>query len=301
MKIADYVQKCREELDWTQHDLAQALYIWNDEFFGGIDTATISKWERGVTAPPMPRLQALIHFFQERSGLSVPCMELKDEESVTAELIGVDVAKVLGRPRQIVAQSPLEIDFSRGFRLESLRGHPRASDILELSALIIDASNPKFSRVSAQTLDRWMEYPANLFQVLSYKGSILGLLFTLRLKPESFDEILIFQRRREELTHEDFQSEEEPASLYFLAYYALSPQVGTALLARLYAHMIAHQRTLREFGLVSPIPEAHRIAENMGLRQSATIESDPGPLLAYRGDLSTVLASPPVLKSLFRK
>lgn len=301
MKIADYLKKCRKSLQLTQESLVHRLYTWDDEHFGGIDTATVSKWERGVTAPPIPRLQALLSFFQEQSSLPLPCREDIDEERATKELMSGEVSKVVGRPRQLVGQLPLTIDFSRGFRLASLRGHPRADELLEIAAMMIESSNPDYSKVSAEKLGEWIEYPANLFQVLSYKSAVLGLLFTLRLKPESFEEVLTFGKRKSDLTHEDFASEDEPASLYALAYYAMTPQVGTILLARLYAHLIAHQKTLRELGLVSPLSEVHRIAENIGLKATGTKEADPGPLKAYRNDLYTVLSSPPVLKSLFEK
>lgn len=301
MKIADYLKKCRKRLQLTQESLVHSLYLWDDEIFGGIDTATVSKWERGVTAPLLPRLQALVRFFQEESSLPLPCREEIDEERATEELMNGEVAKVMGHPRQIVAQVPLTIDFSRGFRLASLRGHPRADESLEIAAMMIESSNPDYSKVGADKLSEWIEYPANLFQVLTYKSAILGLFFTLRLKQKPFEEILTFRKRKTDLTNEDFASEEEPASLYALAYYALTPQVGMILLARLYAHMIAYQRTLQELGVISSLPEVHRIAENMGLKLTGTKEVDPGPLRAYHNDLFTVLSSPPVLKSLFEK
>lgn len=301
MKISEYIQRCRNGLGLTQDALVHRLYLWDDEAFGGIDSTTISKWERGATAPPMPRLQKLVRFFQEKSGLALPCMGSTDEESMTRELMDGEVARVVGRPRQLIGQVPLTIDFSRGFRLASLRGHPRADELLEIAAMMIESSNPDYSKVSVQKLNEWLEYPANLFQVLSYKSAVLGLLFTLRLKSESFDGILNFTKKKEELTHGDFASEEEPASLYALAYYAMSPRIGTILLARLYAHLIAHQETLQELGIVSPLAEVHRIAENMGLKPTQRRETDPGPLIAYRNDLFIVLSSPPVLKSLFEK
>ena len=53
--MADKIKKLREGHNMTQRQLAQLC---------GVRTATISKWERGITAPRLPRLRKLADFFR---------------------------------------------------------------------------------------------------------------------------------------------------------------------------------------------------------------------------------------------
>jgi transcriptional regulator with XRE-family HTH domain len=59
MKISEYLKRCRDRLGLIQEALSHELYLFDLERFAGVDTTTFSKWERGVTAPPFPRLKRL--------------------------------------------------------------------------------------------------------------------------------------------------------------------------------------------------------------------------------------------------
>jgi len=297
MEISEYLKTCRSRLKMTQEELSHELYLYDDRRFEGIDTTTISKGERGVPSPPMPRLQALIRFFQSQSSLPLPCWEALGEEQAMEILYSESVKRVLGPAKQIVARAPLEVDLEKGYRLTSLRGHLRAGDLLELSLVMMQSVKPQFESLSPDELHRWMEAPGNLFQAVSYKNSFLGMLFVLRLKPKVFDEILNFQREESTLSVEDFADLNEQGSLFILSFYSLSPEIATLLMARLYAHLIAHQRNTQDLGFVSPLAEAHRIGENMELQAVG----ENGNLVAYRNDLFTILSSETVLKALFGK
>jgi len=68
MEVSNYLKNCRDTLGLTQETLTHELYLFDQEHFSNIDITTISKWERGVTAPPMPRLKYIVRYFQKKSG-----------------------------------------------------------------------------------------------------------------------------------------------------------------------------------------------------------------------------------------
>ena len=301
MKISEYLKRCRDRLGLTQEALSHELYLFDLERFAGVDTTTISKWERGVSAPPLPRLKSLLRYFQAKSALPFPCAEERGEEEAFERFYNAEVSKVIGRPREIVGRAPLDIDFDRGFTLRSLRGHPRSDELLELASMMIEANNPEFSSVSVESLREWMEYPANLFQVVAYKSSFLGLLFTLRLTPHAFEEIMAFRRPKAALSPADFATEAEEGCLFALAFFSLTPQVATLLMARLYAHLLAHQRHIEAFGFLAASDDARLIAEKMELKAVGRRQFGSTALSAYRSDLFSLFTSEAVLKSLFDK
>ncbi|WP_201352059.1 helix-turn-helix domain-containing protein [Hydrogenimonas urashimensis] len=301
MQHGHYIRECRERLGLTQEGLAEALYLFDDDRFQGVDMTTISKWERGVTHPPVARMSALIRFFQAKSGKPLPCWGAMKERDVETLTYSGEVSRMLGHPRRMVQNTPLSVDFAKGFSLLSLRGHPRAGEILELTAMMIDETNSPYTRVSAERLKRWMAYPDHLFVAAAYKDTFLGFFFMLRLKPESFDALMRFKKRKNELKEEDFAMAGEPACIYLLAFFSLTQQIGTLLSARLYAHLIAHQSEIEEVGFVSSMPETVRIAQNMPLEHTDTYTDGDTAINAYRNDLFAMLSSETMIRILFSK
>ena len=301
MHIGEYIRTCREELGWTQEKLVEELFLYDIDRFGGVDTTTVSKWERGVSRPPLRRTQALIRFFQYRLARPLPCWRVRDEDDAMESLCGGEIARILGNPKHLVSRVPLEIDFSKGVRLMSLRGHPRAEELLEITAMMLETAAAPYDRVGEAELKRWMDCPDHLFTVVVYRDTFLGLFFSLRLKPESFEKVLTFEKRKKELDEEDWATAPERCSILSVAFHALTQPVGTLLMARLYAHLLAHQEEIEAVGFVSSLRETERVAENMGLRCVGEKELQEHRLCAYRGDLYDLFASPLIVKTLFER
>ena len=301
MHMGEYIRICREKLGWTQEKLVEELFLYDIDRFGGVDTTTVSKWERGASRPPLRRTQALIRFFQYHLSRPLPCWTARNEEDAMESLCDGEIAQILGSPKHLVARVPLGIDFSRGVRLMSLRGHPRAEELLEITAMMLETTATPYDRVGETELKRWMNCPDHLFTVVVYRDTFLGLFFSLRLKPESFEKVLAFEKRKWELGEEDWATARERCSILPVAFHALTQPVGTLLMARLYAHLLAHQEEVEAVGFVSSLRETEKVAENMGLRCIGEREVGETRLHAYRGDLYDLFASPLIVKSLFER
>ena len=301
MQVSAYLRHCRNTLNLSQEGLAHDLFRFDPDHFAHIDTAVISKWERNVVSPPIPRMQRLLHYFQTRTQQPFPCIDECDEERNFLRFYNREVSKLLGRPKTLVGHAPLALDFEGGFSLRSLRGHPRSDDLLELTAMMLDATNPSFSAITTENLRQWMTHPTHLFQVVMYKQSFLGLLFTLKLTPEAFESVLSFRKRKQEIRPDDFVPENKKGSILALAFFSMSPSIATLLIARLHAHFVAHQRHIEAFGFLTANPDAQSIAEKMELTAVASKRFDGTTLIAYRNDLFPILRSEVVIKSFFDK
>ena len=297
MHIADYLKECRDRLGMTQDALAEALYLFDDRVFEGVTSTTVSRWERGFTAPSVSRIAGLLRFFQEKTRLPLPCVEARDTAEVES-LLCDERLHGLFRPKTMVTDLDLRSD---DFRVVNLRHHARAEEILEINEMLHRSVNTPFTQVGLETFKRWMEYPGHLFTTVMYKESFLGLLFSLRLKPESFEEVMAFERMKADLTDEDFAAPHEEGSVYMLSFFSLSQDVATLLFRRFFAHLIAYQKETEKVGYVSSFEEAWQLAKRLGLQESGLSQSGEETVKAFSADLFTLFRTPLAVKVLFPK
>jgi transcriptional regulator with XRE-family HTH domain len=300
MRFGDYLKGCRERLGLTQEELVSELYIFDDERFEGVTPTTLSRWERGTTAPPMGRMAGIVAYFQSRLGSPLPCLKADSAEEIEAMMCG-DPIEGLFRPRRMVSDLSLDHDESETFELINLRHHPRAEELLELNAMLHRSVNTPYTRVDTRKFKEWIDFPGNLFIAVTYRSSFLGLLFTLRLRDGAFDDILRFRKRKEALAPEDFAAPNENGSVYMLSFFAISQEIATMLFRRFYAHLIANQARTREVGYISSFDEAQDLAHRLHLRTTDRKKYEETEILAFRSDLFALMTSPMALKALFPK
>ena len=247
-------------------------------------------------------MRHLLRFFQNQTKLPLPCWDEENEEAIEKRLLEGRIEKIVGHPRHMVMNAPVSIAFDRGFAMQSLRGIPHHDKVLELLSIMLEEVSPEFVQVKSETLQSWIQYPSHIFQAVTFQETLtLGVLFALRLKPESFDALFDYTKRKSDLTEEDFAESHEEAKLYLLSFFAMTPAVGTMLMARLFAHLIVHQKKILEVGFITALDEAARVGEKMGLEKSDTRIVDDMPLNSYRADLNSILRSDLLLRTLFDK
>jgi transcriptional regulator with XRE-family HTH domain len=299
MQFSEYLKRCRQTYGLTQEDLVSELYLFEDREFGGLDVTTLSKWERGRSQPPPLRMAEILRYFQERSGLALPCVEDDSIESAEAILSQEGINTLIGKTRALYVQLPLETLPSEEYRLIPLRHFERREQILEVHQALYDSINTGFARVELDKFREWSLDPRHLFHVLLYKDVILGLLFALRMRPEAFEEVLRFQRSKSQIGSEDFAEINAPASLYILSSFALHPRFLSTLYLKLAAHLIVHQRTMEKVGLVTTLPEVERMADRMNLRRLASHGEGDERLHAYASTVKEMLRGEEVLRAIF--
>ncbi len=299
MEFSDYLRRCRQALGLTQEELVTELYLFEDREFGGLDVTTLSKWERGRSQPPPLRMGEILRYFQERSGLALPCVEEDSVESAEEILSRNGVDTLIGKPRALYVRLPLDTLPGDEYRIISLRHFERREQLLEIHQSLYDSVNTGFAQVERSRFREWSLDPRHLFHVLLYKDVVLGLLFALRMRPEAFEEVLSFQRPKSRLDSGDFAGVDAPASLYILSFFALHPRFLSTLYLKLVTHLILRQRTMEKVGLVTTLPEVERLAARMNLRHLASYGQGDERLHAYANTFKEMLRGEEVLRAIF--
>jgi len=298
----EYLKSCRENNHLTQEELVHALYSYDIDSFEGLDTSTISKWERSITKPKPSKQVNIIKYFQEKTGIALPCWDKYSIQETENLICKTGVKNLIGKKKQLIQDFPSERMHVDDFDIYPIRSFERMNTLLEINMDIHQTVNHEDTQVSIDQFKEWALHPSNLFIACEYKGSFLGLFFTLRLKPEVFNKIMDFEMKKSDITLDDFASFDEMGCNYMLSFYALNQKCATMLLIRYYAHLIANQKSIEEIGVITTLDDVKKVVINMNLDYytSKTVEDDV-EIQAYRQTLSKVLASENVVKMILSK
>ena len=302
MRFGEYLKHFREQYGLTQEDLVHALYQFDDTLFSGLDTTTISKWERGITQPKITKQVRILQYFQQKSGMAFPAL-LQDSIEKTEKLIcraGFENL-ILNKSKELVLNFPSKVMNEKNLTINHIRNSDRMDAILEVTADIRNSNNPSFFHISVDQLREWALHPSNLFIVCNYKDVITGLFFSLRLKPDIFEEVMHFQKSIHDITLDDIASFDEEGSSYAIAFLALNRKSASMLFLRYYAHLIANQNQIASIGVTTALSDAKKIIENMDLDFVAHYEAEEIGVDAYEASLPDALASENVVRMVLRR
>jgi len=302
MEFAQYLKKCRESFGLTQEELARELFLHSEEEFSGVDASVLSKWERGILHPGYRRKAKILAYFQILGRLPLPCWRGKDPEYIERSICRKGMDYILARPpRELVVDLSMDLLKVDDFRIIPLRHFDRKEELLEIHLNLHTHINPPFSRLSLEQFETWSLHPDSFFYVVLYKRTFLGLLFAQRLKWESYLDLMEFRRQKNDLTLEDLADAHEEAGINLIAHFSFDSRVTSMLMVRLYAYLIAHQETIREVGIYTPLEDLHRVAERMNLQPRHVRQIDGHRYKAYRNTLHQVMACEGAMRLLFPK
>jgi len=302
MKFNTYLKNCREHNALTQEELVHSLYSYNIDMFEGLDTSTLSKWERGITQPKASKQVSMIKYFQKESGVVLPCWNTYSIQEAEEHICQAGVKNLLGKNKQLVLNFPSDMMQLDDLKVYPVRHSDRMDTLLDINIDLHKNANHPFSQISLEQFKTWALHPSNLFLACEYKNGFSGLFFSLRLKPEVFQKIINFEMKKSELDIEDFASFDEVGSNYMLSFYALNDKVATMLFIRYYAHLIANQTKIKEIGVITALDDVKKVVNNMNLEETKSmITDDKVELKSYTQSLSNVLVSENVVKMLFSK
>ena len=303
MHFNQYLKQCREKVGLTQEQLAHNLYAFDIDSFSGVQMTTISKWERAISQPKLSRQVDILRYFQQETGKPLPCMEqygTKEAEALICET-GMHNLILGSNNKELVLDFAPQIMTVENLNIISIRHTERIQAMLEITTDIRNSTNPGIVQLDAERMQRWTLYPGNLFWVCLYKGIATGLLFSLKLKPLVFDQLIRLERRLEGLQEEDFAALDEAGSHYLLAFFALNNKTAEILFIRYYAHLIANQSTIKELGATASREEARKILRNMNLHFAGRYMEGGKEVRSFRETLKNALACENVVKIILSK
>ena len=302
--FSEYLKSCRDHSNITQEQLVHELYSYDIDNFEGLDTSTLSKWERSVTKPKISKQISIIKYFQEKTGLALPYLDTYSVKEAEALICtnGINNLIGTGKKKELILNFPSTIMHVDDMKVFPLRNSDRIEELLNINIDIHESTNSKYAHVSIEQFKEWSLHPSNLFLACEYKNWFMGLFFSIRLKPDVFDKILNFQMKKSDITMDDFASFDEMGCNYLLSFYAINQKVASMLFIRYYAHLISNQKNIVEIGLITSLNEVKKVIQNMNLHYHKNISTDDNVKIeAYRENLTNVLASENVIKMILSK
>ncbi len=300
MQFNIYLKNCREQFHLTQEQLVRELY-GSDELFEGLDISTLSRWERGVTHPSVQKQMKIVSLFGSFSNSILSCFNDMNREEVENRLCKMGIKNIIGSSREHILNFP-----SKSFKVDDiLIKHIRSnSDIdraLDMPYTVIENLTGNVYEISLDMLKSWALHPSNMFLLSEYKGHFHGLLFTLRLKPEVFKQVINFDKKIKEIEIADFANFEQMGSNIPIAFFAYNDKSSSLLILRYYAHLIANQNYIESVGTTPILDGAKKIVQKMSLKFYKEKKIKQGVISSYTAPLSEVLINENVLKMLFMK
>jgi transcriptional regulator with XRE-family HTH domain len=298
----EYLKSCREHNHLTQEQLVHDLYTYDIENFEGLDTSTISKWERSITKPPPSKQVHIIKYFQKKTGMPLPCWDKYSIEETEDLICKAGIQNLIGKKLQLILDFPSKTMHVDDFKVYPVRSFERMNVLLDINMDIHQTINHKYTQISLEQFKTWALHPSNLFIACEYKGGFIGLFFTLRLKPEVFNKIINFEMKKSDIREDDFASFDEMGCNYILSFYALNQKCASMLFIRYYAHLIANQRSIAQVGVITTMDDVKKVVSKMNLAYRANkTTKDQIEIQSYSQTLSNVLASENVVKMILLK
>jgi len=298
----EYLKSCREYNHQTQEQLVHALYSYDKTLFESLETTTLSKWERSVIKPTLSRQVRMMQYFQHLTGAALPCWEKYSVEEAQERICKAGMQNLLGKSRELILNFPQKMIAVDELKVFQLRNSEMIDRIIEINIDLDRGFNHKFTGLLPEHFKAWALHPSNSFFVSEYKTQFFGLLFTLRLKPETFKKIINLEIKEKDLVLEDFASFDEKGSNYIISFFAMNKKSATLLFIRYYAHLIANQKNIEEVGVATRMEDARKLLANMNLKRYRHITLKNGLILqTYRETLSNFLASEYTVKMILSK
>jgi len=298
--FSNYIRKCREKCQITQEKMVEDLYKFDLKIFAGLDTTTLSKWERGITKPKIARQVGVVRYFQHRTSKALPCWENHTTDETKILLSENGMKNLLGKSKEIVLNFPTATIDSDDLNVYPIRNSIMMEKVIDINMGLKKDFSHNTSKLTKKHFETWAVHSNNAFYVCEYKEQFFGLLFSLRLKTESFDKIMNFEMEEKDLCKNDFASSNEKGTSYLISFFAMNEKAAAALFVRYYAHLIAHQNRITEVGGMTMMEDAKKLIANMNLTHHASKKIAGGLILqSYRATLAEFLACEKVIKMIF--
>jgi len=302
VQFSEYLKQCRQQNNLTQEELVHDLYSHDIELFKALDTGTLGKWERNVTNPKIEKQVSIIKYFQKKTGIVLPCWEKYSSDEAEMLISKIGMLNLIGKSKKHIYDFPSETMSVEDMHVAPLRTFDRMDDLIEMNMHLHQSINHESLQISKAQFKEWAFHPSSLFLACKYKGSFVGLSFTVKVKQEIFDKVLNFEMKRSEITTNDFASFDEIGSSLMLGFFAVNEKVAVLLFIRYYAYLIANQKYISDIGAVINSEDAIKLVSNMNLQYyNSHVTEDNVKIKAYRQTLPEALASEYVVKMLLTK
>ena len=301
MYFNDYLKKCREKYDLTQEELVVELSHFDETLFSSLDNVTLSRWELGKSNPNTARQVQVIKYFQGRDDLVFPCFDESESEMIEKHVCKTGMLNLPGKNKSLILNFPSSISVDE-LTVHQLKDSQMIDEKIKIALDLNKEFSHNRSLIDSDRFREWTLSPENLFLICEYNKQFFGLLFSLRLKPESFEKLMNFKISQSDISTEDFAGPDEVGSNFILAFFAMNDMAASLLLIRYFAYLISDQTKIEEIGSMSTHADAIALMESINLRHCKSKKfANSLTRQTYRASLSDVLVNETMVKVLFSK
>jgi len=302
LQFNEYLKKCREGCNITQEQLAHDLYVHNTDLFESIQMGTIGKWERGIAKPKVSKQSSIINYFQLRTGKSLPFLNDYPLEEIESLICKAGMNNLVGENKKYIYDFPSEMMSFDDITVSPIHSTEAMNSLIYNNMHIHMSTTHPYSQLSREQFMEWALHPSNLFLFCEHKGTSLGIMFVLRVKPEIYNKLMNFEMKKSDISSNDFASYDEMGSHILLSFFAMNTKASTLLFIRYYAHLITNQDNIKDVGGIGHLESGKKIASNMNLKfQNSFIADDGTKIMSYGHSISHVLSSEYLCKMFLSK
>ncbi len=304
MQFNEYLKVCRVSHAYTQEELVHALYLFDLENFSGLDTTTLSKWERGVTQPRILKQVSIIQYFQSITEEAFPCFQDYSEEKIVDNICEAGMRNIIAesKSKKLILDFPSSMMSIDDLKVYPLRNFEMIEKVVKMNTYLDKNFNKDLTELQSEDFKKWALFSGSTFLVCEYGEEIMGLLFVLKLKQPVFDKIINGEIMEKALREEDFAAHGEQGSSYILSFFALNDKVASMLFVRYYAHLIAEQRFIYEVGVATMMEDAQKLIESIDLPYyTSGVIGEGIELQFFKTTLACFLATPKVIRMILSK
>lgn len=265
MQFGEYLNRCRRQMGLTQEQLTVRLYE-HHEIFEGLDTVTMSRWERGVTRPSAQRMRAVLECFLDEGVDLIAAFPNAEKQRIRAFLSRNGTVNSAKLPRQLVVDFPDEIYDADALTLLQ----PDESRVLHKYLRLLFSVDSKISRnYSGLKLDHyegWLEHAGSFFVGTQYHDQFFGALFAIRLHPDSFERVLSQAVGEAAISESMLARSDEEGCEYPVSFFAYNRQSASRLWQRYHLHLLQHHAQTRDVGRLIKNPVGRKVSGFIGLQ-----------------------------------
>ncbi|MCL6271584.1 hypothetical protein M3P05_16835 [Sansalvadorimonas sp. 2012CJ34-2] len=280
--FGSYLKKRRKEAGLTQDRLAMALSCYSP-VLAGIDSVTISRWERATTEPTGERQRQVIAYFHDDVEKIFPFRSSRSQVLTPDQSMEYLIRHYLNSPKLGSKIGTFPERDGRSYSIQSLNNTEEDRSFLEM-ILEYDRSISKSAvPVERERLGGWLGKCNRLTMVCRKYGHYFGHVVALPVKDEVFWQLIHAQKEIASLSLDDIVSPHEPHSLYVSSLYGASRIAAGRLILEVVSYLGRHYDNVSHIGGLCATSDGARLARSFHLEPCEVGPSVPHGPVRYQG------------------
>lgn len=276
MLFSHYVKTNRKSM--SQDEFARALISFDNEF-EGLNTVTVCRWETNFSLPSLKNICKVIAYFGDSPSKILPLIDYNKTSRKGHSLVTSITNKVIPSTKGIqIGNYPTSaryeiVDLNKDFDTNLV------NSLLDFDHSIFDTEFP----VTKEILLHWSSSSSTINLVCRIFHTYLGHLIALRLKPDTFEEIIDGNMEESEICSSHLVSENEDHCLYVYSIYGANKVIATFFILEMVKAIFRSNGFCRKLGGLCATVDGVRLARNLNMTPKTIGPNDKNSSIRIKG------------------